>query len=240
MTEDGRKVLAEHPIEQLLLRLPRAVRARQGQPVRDTSPPGQSRLVEEGHAGIDVEFYRVIEQPGSDPVRQRFSWSYKMFPNKYLVGKGAPADHSHHERPPAHNRPNRPARPDPARRPDPQSPGEGSPLSLNLLATIADPSPEAHLPRSRGDGLVNERRRITRFARRAWRCAIATIATATFVLARRGLAARVEPDRVRDRRAGRRHRGDTRAAMATGRSAPTAPSSPPATRRSSARSAASA
>jgi vancomycin resistance protein YoaR len=90
VTEDGRKVLAEHPIEQRYYDCP-------GPSGLDKDnlcahlPAGQSRLAEAGHGGIDVEFYRVITQAGSDPVRQRFSWSYKMFPNKYLVGKGAPA-----------------------------------------------------------------------------------------------------------------------------------------------------
>ena len=51
---------------------------------------GETRLAESGHTGIDVEYFRVITRPGAEPVRQRFFWRYKMFPNKYLVGKGVP------------------------------------------------------------------------------------------------------------------------------------------------------
>jgi vancomycin resistance protein YoaR len=87
VTEEGRKVLAERPIENLYFDCP-------GPSGLDKNnlcarlPPGQSRLAEEGHGGIDVEFYRVITRPGQAPVRQRFFWRYKMFANKYLVGTG--------------------------------------------------------------------------------------------------------------------------------------------------------
>jgi hypothetical protein len=90
VTEDGRKVLAEHPIEQRYYDCP-GPSGLDKDNLCANLPAGQSRLAEAGHGGIDVEFYRVISQAGSDPVRQRFSWSYKMFPNKYLVGKAAPA-----------------------------------------------------------------------------------------------------------------------------------------------------
>ena len=90
VTEDGRKVLAEHPIEQLYYDCPGPSGLDKDNLCAHLAA-GQARLAEEGHGGVDVEYYRVIEQAGSDPARQRFSWSYKMFPNKYLVGKGAPA-----------------------------------------------------------------------------------------------------------------------------------------------------
>ncbi len=35
----------------------------------------------------------MITRPGQDPVRERFFWRYRMFPNKYLVGHGA----AHHD-----------------------------------------------------------------------------------------------------------------------------------------------
>ena len=47
----------------------------------------------------------MIEQAGSDPVRQRFSWSYKMFPNKYLVGKACAGPDAHHSGPTGNNGP---------------------------------------------------------------------------------------------------------------------------------------
>ena len=87
VTEDGRKVLGEQPIEQRYFDCPGPagldkdnVCARLG--------AGESRLVENGHGGMDVEYYRVIERPGEEAVRERFSWRYRMFPNQYLVGVG--------------------------------------------------------------------------------------------------------------------------------------------------------
>jgi vancomycin resistance protein YoaR len=88
--EEGRRVLGETPIENQNVECP-------GPSGLDTAnlcaglPAGQTRLAERGHAGIEVEFYRVIEQPGKEPVRERFSWKYRMFPNKYLVGVAPPA-----------------------------------------------------------------------------------------------------------------------------------------------------
>ena len=60
VTEDGRKVLAEYPIEEQLLRLPGTVRARQEQRVRRASPRA-SDARRSRHRGIDVEFFRVID-----------------------------------------------------------------------------------------------------------------------------------------------------------------------------------
>ena len=48
------------------------------------------RLMERLRAiGLDVEYYRVISQPGHADVRQRFFWRYQMYPDKYVVGKAA-------------------------------------------------------------------------------------------------------------------------------------------------------
>ena len=58
--------------------------------VCDDIAAGETSLAESGHGGIDVEFFRVITRPGAEPVRERFFWRYRMFPNKYLVGKGPP------------------------------------------------------------------------------------------------------------------------------------------------------
>jgi vancomycin resistance protein YoaR len=89
VTEEGRKVLAERPVEQQPFECP-------GPPGLDkdnacaTLPQGQQKLAEEGHAGLDVEFFRVITRPGQDPVRERFFWRYRMTPNKFLVGTAPP------------------------------------------------------------------------------------------------------------------------------------------------------
>ena len=90
VSEDGRKVLGETAIEEQTLRLPGTVRVSTRTTLCARLAAGERRLAEEGHAGIDVEFYRVIERPGQEPVRERFFWSYRMFPNKYLVGVGPP------------------------------------------------------------------------------------------------------------------------------------------------------
>ena len=87
VTEDGRKVLGEQPIEQRYFDCPGPAGLDQDN-VCARLGAGESRLVENGHGGIDVEYYRVIERPGEEPVRERFSWRYRMFPNQYLVGIG--------------------------------------------------------------------------------------------------------------------------------------------------------
>jgi vancomycin resistance protein YoaR len=89
VTEDGRKVLGETPITNENVNCPAPADV-------DTTgacahlTAGQTKLAQEGHKGIDVEFYRVITRPGQEPVRQRFFWRYRMYPNKYLVGTAAP------------------------------------------------------------------------------------------------------------------------------------------------------
>jgi vancomycin resistance protein YoaR len=89
VTEEGRKVLGETPIENQNINCPAPA------DIDTTSAcahltAGQTKLAEDGHKGIDVEFYRVITRPGEDTVRQRFFWRYRMYPNKYLVGTAAP------------------------------------------------------------------------------------------------------------------------------------------------------
>jgi vancomycin resistance protein YoaR len=88
--EEGRRVLAEYPIEQRYFDCPGPAGLDKDN-VCARLPAGQTRLAEAGHGGIDVEFYRVIERPGQEAQRERYFWRYKMFPNQYLVGKQAPA-----------------------------------------------------------------------------------------------------------------------------------------------------
>jgi vancomycin resistance protein YoaR len=87
--EEGRRVLAEHPIEEQPFACPGPSGLDKDNLCAGLTA-GEQRLAEAGHGGIDVEFYRVIERPDRDPVRERFFWRYKMFPNKYLVGTGPP------------------------------------------------------------------------------------------------------------------------------------------------------
>jgi vancomycin resistance protein YoaR len=85
VSEEGRKVVGEKPIEHANYDCPGPAGLDKNN-VCSRLTAGQTSLAEAGHAGIDVEFYRVIERPGHDPIRQRFFWRYRMFPNKYLVG----------------------------------------------------------------------------------------------------------------------------------------------------------
>ncbi len=48
--------------------------------------PGQREHTEDGHEGYVVEFWRVIERPGREPEREHFTWTYRMYPETYLVG----------------------------------------------------------------------------------------------------------------------------------------------------------
>jgi vancomycin resistance protein YoaR len=89
VTEEGRQKLAEYPIVPQYFDCPGPA----GLDKTDACAKlgaGETKLAESGHTGIDVEYFRVINRPGQEAVRQRFFWRYKMFPNKYLVGKGAP------------------------------------------------------------------------------------------------------------------------------------------------------
>jgi vancomycin resistance protein YoaR len=49
--------------------------------------PAETFDFAQGHAGYDVTFFRVIDQPGHREIRERHSWHYDMLPNVILVGK---------------------------------------------------------------------------------------------------------------------------------------------------------
>ena len=86
--EADRKVLGETPVGDLFYDCPAPANVDPDN-VCATLPEGQSRRVEEGHAGIDVEFYRVIEQPGQETKRERFFWRYRKTDNKTVIGHAA-------------------------------------------------------------------------------------------------------------------------------------------------------
>jgi vancomycin resistance protein YoaR len=87
VTEEGRQKLAEYPIVPQYFDCPGPSELDKTNACAKLGA-GETKLAESGHTGIDVEYFRVITRPGAEPVRQRFFWRYKMFPNKYLVGKG--------------------------------------------------------------------------------------------------------------------------------------------------------
>lgn len=53
-------------------------------------PEGEEQLVEEGYPGFVAEAFRIIEEPGHEPRRERFTWRYAMLPNKILRGTAPP------------------------------------------------------------------------------------------------------------------------------------------------------
>ena len=98
--EDGRRIIAERPAETRYYDCP-------GPPGLDdenvcaTLAPGETKKVESGYTGYDVEFYRVITRPGREPERERFFWRYKMQPTQILVGTAPPPTSTPPPAPPA-------------------------------------------------------------------------------------------------------------------------------------------
>ncbi|HEX5095064.1 MAG TPA: VanW family protein [Acidimicrobiia bacterium] len=88
VNEEDRKVLGETPVGDLYYDCPAPANVDPNN-VCANLPEGQSKRVEEGHAGADVEFYRVIEQPGHDTTRERFFWRYRKTDNKTVIGHAA-------------------------------------------------------------------------------------------------------------------------------------------------------
>lgn len=87
--EDGRKILAERPPETRYYDCPGPA-GLDDDNVCATLALGETKKVENGYAGYDVEFYRVITRPGRDPERERFFWRYRMQPTQILVGTAPP------------------------------------------------------------------------------------------------------------------------------------------------------
>ena len=89
VTEEGRRILTEKPIEDNLINCPAAIEIDKKNDCA-TLPLGEMKQVEAGHIGYDVELFRVIDQPGRDQVREKFFWHYTMMKNKVLVGIAPP------------------------------------------------------------------------------------------------------------------------------------------------------
>ena len=77
VTKEGPNILEERAIETEYVDWP-------------LLPVGQEDEIDSGHTGYTAEVFRVIERPGQEPERQRFVWSYRMFPRKVLRGTMEP------------------------------------------------------------------------------------------------------------------------------------------------------
>jgi vancomycin resistance protein YoaR len=88
--EENRRILHTEPLTDALLKCP--VKNPADDPANDcaTLPARQRKVVQTGEVGYDVEFERVIEQPGQPARRQHYQVHYPMLPNKVLVGTVAP------------------------------------------------------------------------------------------------------------------------------------------------------
>jgi len=91
VTEADRKILEEIPVGAEFLDCPQPLDVDTGNACA-TLEIGALKQIEAGYPGISVEFYRVIERPGAEPERERerFSWRYRMTPNRILVGATPP------------------------------------------------------------------------------------------------------------------------------------------------------
>jgi vancomycin resistance protein YoaR len=93
--EQNRKILKTTPITDQLFPCPPP-----NPPVQDPNnlcahlAPGEKEQSASGETGYDVEFDRVIDQPGRPEFRQHYYVSYPMLPNTVLVGAGAPSSGS--------------------------------------------------------------------------------------------------------------------------------------------------
>jgi vancomycin resistance protein YoaR len=89
-TEANRKILHTEPITDRLVSCP--VEKPADDPNNDcaTLTAFQSTISASGETGYDVEFDRVIEQPGHPTVRQHYRVHYPMLQNTVLVGTAPP------------------------------------------------------------------------------------------------------------------------------------------------------
>jgi vancomycin resistance protein YoaR len=88
--EENRNLIHTEPITDELLSCP--VKTPTDDPNNDCAdlPAFQRETVLTGETGYDVEFERVIDQPGQPERRQRYRVHYPMLPNKVLVGTKPP------------------------------------------------------------------------------------------------------------------------------------------------------
>jgi vancomycin resistance protein YoaR len=89
--EENRKILKETPITDELISCP--VTDPEDDPQNDcaTLTAFEQKRVTTGEPGLEVEFDRVIEQPGKETRRRHYYKNYPMLPNKVLVGTVPPS-----------------------------------------------------------------------------------------------------------------------------------------------------
>ena len=99
--EANRKILKVTPVTDNVLTCPVA-----NPPDEDPNnvcaqlAPGERSSVQSGETGYDVEFDRVIDQPGQPERRYHYEVHYPMLPNRVLIGAGSPPSASSTTGPP--------------------------------------------------------------------------------------------------------------------------------------------
>ena len=89
--EENRKILQVTPVTDNLLTCPVSNPADQDpNGVCAQLGPGERSAVQSGETGYDVEFDRVIDQPGRPERRYHYEVHYPMLPNRILIGAGPP------------------------------------------------------------------------------------------------------------------------------------------------------
>jgi vancomycin resistance protein YoaR len=84
--EDNRKILKTEPITDQLIPCPVTKPTDDPNNLCPGLKPGERVAVGSGETGYDVQFDRVITQPGRPEQRTHYTVHYPMLPNKYLVG----------------------------------------------------------------------------------------------------------------------------------------------------------
>ncbi len=89
--EENREVLHTEPITDQLVKCP--VKKPEDDPNNDCAhlAASQRKTVQTGETGYDVQFDRVIDQPGQPERRTHYRVHYPMLPNKVLVGAAPPS-----------------------------------------------------------------------------------------------------------------------------------------------------
>ncbi|HWS47985.1 MAG TPA: VanW family protein [Acidimicrobiia bacterium] len=84
--EENRKILNTVPITDTIVQCPVTDPKDDANNVCPTLAAGERATVQSGETGYDVEFDRVIDQPGRPERRQHYEVHYPMLANKILVG----------------------------------------------------------------------------------------------------------------------------------------------------------
>jgi len=86
--EDNRKILKTVPVTESVEPCPVKRPTDDPNNVCPHLAPGERYFVQSGETGYEVEFDRVIDQPGHAERRYHYAVHYPMLPNRYLVGAG--------------------------------------------------------------------------------------------------------------------------------------------------------